>query len=618
MKKYLLSVGFVLVSMLAIAQSGKLVAEKSGKGAVIIHEVQPKEGLYSLSRIYGVKVSEIAAANGFDVNKSLAIGQKVKIPLTANNLSQKKGKTPVYYTISDGENLTSISNRFNKVPIKELKSWNKLGSDVAPKGKEIIVGYFTGNVPAGGKQQSDTETAKSSKSNPTQVAVITGTNINIRKGPSTDQPVVGTAQKDDRVTVLKRVNDEWTSIRTGDGVEGYIASQFLQLENDKETAKTTVQKTAAIKTAKIVGSSVNVRKGPARDQEVLTVANEGESVEILKEIDKDWTWIRTKDGVEGFMASQFLKPEAAPKGAIAKTETKKSAPVKTGKVYGTNVNIRKGPSTSQEVVAIAQENDEIEILKEVNKEWTSIRTKDGIEGYIASQFLKPRETQPEPQKVEQKAKAYATNINVRKGPSTSQDVIGLVRADEEVVYVRKVDDEWSEIRMTDGTHGFVATRFLSFDGQPSAAAIEAEELAKAQEAQERALAAAQTKEEVKESVQEVAASASRVVDETGYFKEDFEKYKNPNLISEQLVASGIFKTDRGWSDGKYYLLMDNAAPGTVVKLINPENNKFVYAKVLGKMKGVQYSEGYDIRISEAAASKLGTGNMDKFNVRVAY
>src|SRR5690606_38020452 len=112
--------------------------------------------------------------------------------------------------------------------------------------------------------------------------------------------------------------------------------------------------------------------------------------------------------------------------------------------------------------------------------------------------------------------------------------------------------------------------------------------------------------------------AGTSIDEAGFFKSDFEKYKNPNLISEHLLSSGIFKTDRGWDDGKYYLLMDNAALGTLVKLTNPDNNKSVYAKVLGKMKGVQYSEGYDIRISEAAAKKLQTENLNKFNVMLTY
>lgn len=621
MKKYFLLAGFVLTSGLAMAQNAKLIAEKSGKGAVVVHEVQPKEGLYSLSRIYGVKVADIAAANGFDRDKGLSLGQKVKIPLTSENLSQKKGKTPVYYSVTEGESLTSISNRFNKIPVKDLKSWNKIEGNGVAKGKDIIVGYFTGTAPAtSADKQADQRsnilgvksTAKSRQ------GLITGTNINIRKGPATDQPVIATAQQDEVVEIIKKINNEWTSVRTKDGIEGYVASQFLKAATAKAATP--------LKTAVISGTNINVRKGPATDQEIVGILQQDEAVDIIKEVNSEWTAVRTKDGVEGYIASQFLK------GATTKAEQpKKTAPVKTAVISGININVRKGPATDQEVVGILQQDDVVGIIKEVNSEWTSIRAKDGVEGFIASRFLKSDPVKAEPKKVESSktAKAYGTRINIRKGPSTEQEVVGLAEEDEVLTYLRKVDNDWSEIRNADGTTGFVATRFLSFDGKPSVAAIEAEKIALAQAeeakriadeaaANERAIAAAQEKAEATVSEKITAKNNAGVTDEAGYFKSDFEKYKNPNLISEHTLSSGIFKTDRGWNDGKYYLLMDNAAPGTIVKLTNPDNNQSVYARVLGKMKGVQYSEGFDIRISEAAASKLKTDNLDKFNVKVMY
>lgn len=636
MKKYFLLAGFVLTSGLLMAQNAKLIAEKSGKGAVVMHEVQPKEGLYSLSRIYGVKVADIAAANGFDRDKGLSVGQKVKIPLTTDNLSQKKGKTPVYYSVSEGESLTSISNRFNKISIKDLKSWNKIEGDGVVKGKDLIVGYFTGTAPAvsSDKQADQKSNILGPKSNAkTRQGLITGTNINIRKGPATDQPVIAIAQQDDVVDIIKKINNEWTSVRTKDGLEGYIASQFLK--EAEVTAKAELPKKAApVKTAVVSGTNINIRKGPATNQEVVGVVQQDEVVDVVKEVNSEWASVRTKDGMEGYIASQFLK------ATTTKAEQpKKAAPVvKTAVVSGTNINVRKGPATDQEVVGVLQQDEVVDIVKEMNSEWTSIRAKDGVEGFVASRFLQPGTVKAAvPEKVTaptKTAKAYGTRINIRKGPSTDQEVIGLAEEDEVLTYLRKVDNDWSEIRNEGGTTGFVATRFLSFDGKPSVAAIEAEKIALAQAeeakkiadeaaANERAIAAAQKKDEERKaeaivSEKITAKNNAAVTDEAGYFKSDFEKYKNSNLISEHTLSSGVFKTDRGWNDGKYYLLMDNAAPGTIVKLTNPDNNQSVYAKVLGKMKGVQYSEGFDIRISEAAATKLKTDNLDKFNVKVMY
>lgn len=105
----------------------------------------------------------------------------------------------------------------------------------------------------------------------------------------------------------------------------------------------------------------------------------------------------------------------------------------------------------------------------------------------------------------------------------------------------------------------------------------------------------------------------------GYFKSFFEQQVKVSPISKnQTVTSGIFKTASGWQDYKYYLLIDGVQPGTIIKVINPTNNKAVYAKVLGEMSGIKQNAGYDIRISNAAATALEISDTDKFIVKVNY
>lgn len=52
-------------------------------------------------------------------------------------------------------------------------------------------------------------------------------NLNIRKGPGTDQPIVGKAAHNEVVNVISKANDQWTLIRTNQGTEGYVYSQYL-------------------------------------------------------------------------------------------------------------------------------------------------------------------------------------------------------------------------------------------------------------------------------------------------------------------------------------------------------------------------------------------------------
>ena len=63
----------------------------------------------------------------------------------------------------------------------------------------------------------------------TQVKVITQqSNLKIRKGPGTDQPIVGKAAKDEIITLISRANDQWWLVRTKDGKEGYCYAQYLE------------------------------------------------------------------------------------------------------------------------------------------------------------------------------------------------------------------------------------------------------------------------------------------------------------------------------------------------------------------------------------------------------
>ncbi len=98
----------------------------------------------------------------------------------------------------------------------------------------------------------------------------------------------------------------------------------------------------------------------------------------------------------------------------------------------------------------------------------------------------------------------------------------------------------------------------------------------------------------------------------GYFKSLFEG--SGKSVSG---AAGVFKSTSGWQDGKYYALINNVAVGTIVKVSNPVNNKTVFAKVLGQLPEMKESVGLTARVSDAAASELGT-TATRFSVEVKY
>ncbi|MFT3903169.1 MAG: LysM peptidoglycan-binding domain-containing protein [Niabella sp.] len=150
-KRYIVLAGFVAFFSAALQAQDKLFAKTANGAASLTHTVQPKESLYSLARKYNVPVATLAAANKIDKNKGLSLGEKLNIPLTADNFNQSSTKgTPVYYTISDGEGLGHVSKKFGGVSYKNLRDWNKLSKDELRKEQALIVGYLKsdGSLPS--------------------------------------------------------------------------------------------------------------------------------------------------------------------------------------------------------------------------------------------------------------------------------------------------------------------------------------------------------------------------------------------------------------------------------------------------------------------------------------
>lgn len=52
-------------------------------------------------------------------------------------------------------------------------------------------------------------------------------NLNIRKGPSTNDEIVGKAARHEVVTLISKANDQWWLIKTDNGEEGYSYTQYL-------------------------------------------------------------------------------------------------------------------------------------------------------------------------------------------------------------------------------------------------------------------------------------------------------------------------------------------------------------------------------------------------------
>ena len=86
----------------------------------------------------------------------------------------------------------------------------------------------------------------------------------------------------------------------------------------------------------------------------------------------------------------------------------------------------------------------------------------------------------------------------------------------------------------------------------------------------------------------------------------------------ELITKGLagkFQSASGWKDGKYFILMNEVAPGTLVKI--QTKGKTIYAKVLWNLGNVNENAGLSYRVSDAAASALGISG-DQTDIIVSY
>ncbi len=93
----------------------------------------------------------------------------------------------------------------------------------------------------------------------------------------------------------------------------------------------------------------------------------------------------------------------------------------------------------------------------------------------------------------------------------------------------------------------------------------------------------------------------------GYFTSSFGIGMAGHKLQTVSGTSMTFKTTSGWDDKKYYILINNVPPGSIVRVLSADN-KVIYAKVLWGITGMKENEGLDFRISAAAAAALGESN----------
>ncbi|MCW3087165.1 MAG: N-acetylmuramoyl-L-alanine amidase [Sediminibacterium sp.] len=126
----------------------------------------------------------------------------------------------------------------------------------------------------------------------------------------------------------------------------------------------------------------------------------------------------------------------------------------------------------------------------------------------------------------------------------------------------------------------------------------------------------EAKQEAKQEVKAEPVAYSPKEGDEGYFAAAYNEHPKEQALQFHSGDAATFKTISGWADRKYYVLINDVAPETIVRLTGP-GNKSICAKVLGPLQETKGGAGLMLRMSNAAASALGITE-PKFTVTVTY
>ncbi|AZB44403.1 N-acetylmuramoyl-L-alanine amidase [Bacillus sp. FJAT-42376] len=271
-----------------------------------------------------------------------------------------------------------------------------------------------------------------------QQGVVKADVLNVRSAASINSSIVMQVKHNQAVHILDQKSG-WTKIQSGKKT-GWVKSSYLNVK--QVTA-------AALKTAKVNASSLNVRSTPSTSGKVVMTLKRNASVTLMK-TQNGWSQV-SASGKTGWVNAKYLTASGTPAApAPVKTEEKR--------VTAETLNIRATAASNGKVLASLKKNEIVTVLK-TQGTWSNIKTSKGITGWAASQYLGSVTAPPA---VETPAGfAYLnTDSNIRSGPGTSSPVILTLKTGTKLQTFEKQKD-WTKVKIPDGRTGWVSNKLIS-------------------------------------------------------------------------------------------------------------------------------------------------------------
>ena len=297
--------------------------------------------------------------------------------------------------------------------------------------------------------------------------------VNVRSGPGTNYTSKTVIASGTSITVTDTSNPEWYAVKLSNGMTGYIYSIYIELESSAggSTSGGVQAKTTA---------GVNLRRGAGTSFGVIRVVATGTTVTVTEATNAQWYKVKLSDGTEGYIFTEYLNVISGDIDSVKPDED--DTPDTSGAVTArttTDINLRSGPGTTYGVIMVVDENVTVTVTEATNSEWYKVRLADGTEGYFSAQYLKivsgdidsvkpddsgDKEDEDDGGSDLEGTGEYlrtTTGVNLRKGPSTSTDVLTVLNSGTIVEVIDRDTQGWVHVRTTSGRVGYVSADYVT-------------------------------------------------------------------------------------------------------------------------------------------------------------
>lgn len=285
--------------------------------------------------------------------------------------------------------------------------------------------------------------------------VVDSSKLNVRSGPDTTYKVIDTLYRKARLMIYA-VDGYWLKVESVDtGITGYVYGKYVALDGASFSGYG----------FGITLDDTELHQEATRDSKVMSIVPHSSGLTIYYS-DKvtGYYCVQVHDTLEeGFIAPLYL-------GIICRVKPSEgNVEDKTGYISGELVNFRTGPGTGYRVIDKLKKGTELYVLS-VGIDWYKVQVEStGISGYVYGEYVtqkKPSSTPtPKPTSLPDiGARGYVNggSVNIRKGPSSDYDNIGVLNENEPVSF-EGAHGSWFKVSaLYSRLVGWVYSKYLTF------------------------------------------------------------------------------------------------------------------------------------------------------------